>query len=165
MKKFISAITLASIAFAIAITPVFAQTDTGTVPPPPPAGNTATTTRTVKPHFVKNKTVDLACVAAAVAKREAAIGTAFSTFSTAAQAALSARATALSAAWAMTDKTARRSAIKAAWRAYTTAIKASRKDLNTARHNAWAGFRTDTKACGPAATADEPASEGSDANL
>lgn len=74
----------------------------------------------------QGKTVDAACMSAAVTAREDAL-----------IAAVQARKTALIAAWAMTDKAERKKAIHNAWMAF--------KD---AKHAAWKTFKLAAKACG-----------------
>jgi hypothetical protein len=85
------------------------------------------------------KTVDIACMATAVTTRDTAISTALNVVVTA----LQSRGQALSAAWSITDVTARQTAIKAA----NTAFAGTWKTFNTARNTAWNQYRTAAKAC------------------
>jgi hypothetical protein len=101
------------------------------------------------------------CLAAAVDKREAAVGAAFAAFSTSMTSALSTRRTALAAAWALTDAAARNAATKAAWQAWNTAAKSARQTLNAARRTAWSTFSTDRKACRPSTSIGVEAHESS----
>ena len=121
-------------------------------------GNTNSPASTVK------KTLDLPCAAAAVAKREAAVSSAFSTKSSAISAALSQRATDLAAAWAITTAKDRNAAIKAAWKTFNTSAKTARTTYMKASRAAWTAFRADAKAC-RASTSVEMYGSGTDANL
>ncbi len=107
------------------------------------AENTGTTTSTAG----NNQTINLSCIASAVAKRESAIQSAFSAMSSSWSSALATRASDLSSAWAMTDKTARNSAVRAAWKKFQDSQKAAKKAYNDARKAAWSQFTTDRKAC------------------
>ena len=95
-----------------------------------------------------HKTVDIACVQKAVDTRESAIDTAFGTFSTSISAALTARKSALHAAWGLTDAKERRAARKKAWSDFRSASRAAHKVLKDARHNSWSAFEKAAKACG-----------------
>ncbi len=113
---------------------------------------------------VAKPAVDLACVAAAVDKRDMAMIAAWDKYSAAIKTALSARKDALKAAWALTDKKARNEAIRKAWNAYRDSVKAAKKTFRDERTAAWKQFRTDRRACGVReGTADE--GQGQDSNL
>ena len=99
------------------------------------------------PAPVAKKTLDLPCAAAAVAKREAAVSTAFSAKSSAISAAFTQRATDLAAAWAITTAKDRNAAISAAWKKFNTSARTARTTYQKANRAAWATFRTDAKAC------------------
>ena len=90
---------------------------------------------------------NIACVQAAVDTREDAIGGAFTAFSTAESAALSARKTALHDAWGNTDATARRTARNKAWSDFKTTSKSAFTTLRTSKKDAWSKFETASKAC------------------
>jgi hypothetical protein len=90
---------------------------------------------------------NMLCVQTAVATREAAIGTAFTTFSTSMSSALSTRATALNTAWGMTDAKARRTARNEAWVNYKKASQAAKSTMKTSKKSAWTTFQTASKAC------------------
>jgi predicted negative regulator of RcsB-dependent stress response len=106
-----------------------------------------------------NSSMMLTCVATAVAKREAAIQSAFSTFSSSMTAAFQTRSTALAAAWAMTDKTARNSAIKAAWSTFNESAKMAKRTYNTDRLSTWNQFSTDRKTCHAPATGESASAD------
>ena len=93
------------------------------------------------------RTVDMVCMVAAVDVREAALQSAFSTFSTAQSAALAARASALHTAWGNTDAKVRRTALKTAWQTYRTAHRAAVSAHRTAHNSAWSAFRAAERAC------------------
>src|SRR5438132_474628 len=92
-------------------------------------------------------TAMLACGATAVATREAAAQSAVTKLSTDWSAALQTRASDLTNAWKMTDRTAMKAAIKDAWKKYTMAQKAAKKTYNDARKAAWNKFSADWKMC------------------
>jgi hypothetical protein len=127
-KKFISGTLLAGFLALTLVSSAVAQTTTSTMPKAP-------------------KTVDLLCVQTAVAKREAAIGSAVDAYYAAVKAALSTRASALNTAWGMTVKKDRNAAIMAAWNAYKTTFKKASQDARTAKKAAWSQFGTDAKTC------------------
>ncbi len=130
------ALTLA----ALITSPVFAQVTGGT-------SVTANTPVVMASSSPKKATVDLACVQTAVDTREDAIGSAFTTFSTAESAALAARKSALHDAWGITSSKDRRVAREKAWTDFRTANRAAFSALRTARKSAWAAFATASKAC------------------
>jgi tetrahydromethanopterin S-methyltransferase subunit H len=64
----------------------------------------------------------------------------------------STRSSALSAAWSLTDVSARNAAIKAAWQAFAKSGKAAREAWKTAQKTARKTFRDGAKACGISAS-------------
>ncbi len=146
-KLFSIAALISTVGFGMLV-PVMAQTSTST------ATSTGTSTQ------VNN--VDLACVQGAVSKRDAAVSSAFDAYYTVEKAALTARTSALSSAWAITDRKARRTAIAAAWKNFQTASKSAQKTYRAAKKTAWDTFTTDRKACGKGAAADDPTGRGVD---
>lgn len=109
-------------------------------------------------------TLDLACVASAVDKRDTAVDNAWNTYSAAISSALTTRRDALKAAWVLTDVTARRTAVKAAWTSYSAAHRTAWNTWTAARRAAWKQFATDRKACGvKTSTTDE--GQGQDSSL
>lgn len=131
MKKILIAASAALLFSATVAGVVLAADSTGTV--------TTTTTTT-------NSTM-LTCVASAIAKRESAIQAAFATLSDSWKSALTTRVSDLAAAWTMTDKTVRRTAIKEAWKKFADSKKLAKKTYNDARKVAWSQFATDRKDC------------------
>src|SRR5437016_6324066 len=116
MKKLL--ISGAAIALLGAMTlPVFAETTATTT-----NGTTGGTNTTVPKKEVKRE-VNLACVQAAVDKRETAIQGAFSTLSASVTRALTTRATALHAAWGLTVKADVKKGVNAAWSAYRSSLR------------------------------------------
>jgi hypothetical protein len=111
------------------------------------------------------KELNVACVQAAVEKRENALISAFSAYHTAMGTALSARLAALKSAWAATAVKERRAALKSAWQNYKNALSAARKTFANAKKDAWKQYLTDRKACGKPATSDDTASSGTDNSL
>ncbi len=133
---------------ALAVTlPVIAQT-----------ANTSTATSTAG----RGSDVNLVCVQNAVSKRDTAVGSAFDAYYTAEKAALTSRTSALSSAWTITDRKARRTAIRTAWKNFQTASKSVQKTFRTAKKTAWDTFTTDRKVCGKGAASEDPTGRGID---
>ena len=78
--------------------------------------------------------VDLACMQTAVDAREVSLAAAFSAYADGVKAALDVRRTSLKAAWALTDRDARRDAIRAAWKAFRQSHREKREDFQKALH-------------------------------
>lgn len=108
-------------------------------------------------------TIDVACISSALDKRDSAVGSAFDAQNAAIKTALTARTTALKAAYALTDKTARRTAIRDAWKNWSTAVRAAKSTQKTSRNAAWTTFKTEAKACG--AQGVDTTGSSADANL
>jgi len=87
------------------------------------------------------------CIVKAIDKREAAIGSAYSTMTKAISAALTTRADALSASWAQTDRNTRLASRNVAWKAFNDTTKASRQIYKTGTQSAWALYKNDAKTC------------------
>ena len=104
-----------------------------------------------KPPPFKQRTfasADLACVAAAVAAREAALSAGVKTHGEAVAGAYGERATTLADAYALTGgNSAIRDAVKRAWESFNAAIRTTRKRWQEARDKAWKQFRTAIKSC------------------
>lgn len=103
--------------------------------------NAQTPTASPKP------TVDVSCVKRAVDSRESKLGTAFSAFSSSITSAYSTRRSALSTAYDVTDKKARREAIRKAFSVFKDSAKKARNDFRSTRESAWKTFETERKAC------------------
>ena len=97
--------------------------------------------------------VDPACVGAAVAARETALGAGITTYNTDIGSAYSSRASALASAYALTDKTSIMAAVKTAWAQFGAGLKLSHRNWVTVRTNAWTAFRTAARACGATSAA------------
>ncbi len=91
--------------------------------------------------------VDGACMSSAVDKRDTAVIAAFDTFTASVKAALTKRKDDLKAAWALTDATARKTALRTAWQNFTKSHKSARDAYRVARQAAWKQFKTDSKTC------------------
>ncbi len=149
-KNFLKSVLSVTI-FASVVVPVLAETST--------PSSTATSTPPVG-----LRPVDVACVQAAIDKRDGAIISAVNSFSGAAVAAIQARTAALKSAWAISDAKARRKALSEAWKTYKETIRKARMDMKKAIRSAWSQFRVDRKACG--AFSEEPGGgQGADENL
>ena len=94
------------------------------------------------------KTVDTACVSAAVVKREDTVSSAWKTFSDKVSTLLTTRKDTLEDAWALSDKAERKIAVKKAWAAAKVTKKSAVQEYKTTKKNAWATFKTSAKACG-----------------
>jgi 3-oxoacyl-(acyl-carrier-protein) synthase len=99
--------------------------------------------------------VNIACVQAAVAKRETSLSGAFSAFTSSVSTAYATRASALNSAWSLTDASARRMAVKGAWDAFKKSSKSARDTYRGAKKDAWKLFKTESKNCGATTTGDE----------
>jgi len=109
--------------------------------PRPPKERATTTERVISG-------VDAACVAAAVATREAALGSGIGANGTAISEAYAARATALASAYVSTTRPkAIKRSVKSAWDTFGAAQRLAKKSWQTSREAAWKQFRTDVKAC------------------
>jgi len=104
---------------------------------------------------------NVACVAAAVAAREQALGTGISAYTQSINDAYSARASALAAAYTQTGTDAIKKAVKSAWTNFGAALKLGRRTWASAQGSAWSQFRTALKACGGSSTAISDASNAS----
>lgn len=89
--------------------------------------------------------VDATCMQAAVDTREASVASAFTNFTATMTSVLSARKTALYAAWGMSDISARHTALKTAWRTARDAAKSAHATLKSDRKTAWEAFKTTAK--------------------
>lgn len=97
--------------------------------------------------------IDISCVAAAVAAREATLDSAVSTQSVAVNSAYTDRASALASAYAQSGNDTIRKAVKTAWTNFAAAIRVAHKNWNSSQQSAWQTFRVALKACGTNATA------------
>ncbi|MBI4385664.1 hypothetical protein HY573_02440, partial [Candidatus Parcubacteria bacterium] len=110
LKKIGASVLLTPLVAATLALPALAQTTT-------PRQITPKTTplRQTQANTMPKRTIDIACIAAAVDMRDAAIGAALGTYHTTVKTALEARRAALKAAWAIAESKERRTAIKAVW--------------------------------------------------
>jgi hypothetical protein len=96
----------------------------------------------------KSKTVDIACVSAAVSTREDSIISAWGKFDDSITASLTARKAALVTAWTLTDASARKKAVRAAWETARKSRKEASKLYKGERRSAWNTFKSAVKKCG-----------------
>jgi len=124
-------------------------------------------TPTVSPNAGRPKasTLDVACIQAAVEKRDSSLISATDVYASAIKSALATRKDALKAAWALTVVKERAKAIRAVWDAWRNSSKAARNNYNEARKRAWGQFYTDRKSCGKTAATEDTSTSGSDAHL
>lgn len=138
---------------------------------PPPDRNAIRNEIKMQASTTTRGSIDIACIAAAVAAREAALGTAASANAQALTSAYSARASALASAYSQTGNDAIKKSVKSSWANFGAALRLAQKSWKGAQKMAWTQFKTAIKACGPAASsvadtsnasADEKAGAGSD---
>lgn len=111
----------------------------------------ATSTRPLKDRnyfATSTKNVDIACVAAAVQKREDAIQSAWKNMSDSVTALLTKREEALLDAWEITDVQQRRAEIKQAHLDAKKAKKIAGQEHKKVKKEAWETFKKEVKACG-----------------
>lgn len=96
--------------------------------------------------------LNIACVAAAVAAREASLQIAITANAGAISSAYGTRASALASAYAQTDQSAIKAAVRSAWTTFGAALRVAHKGWITSQQAAWSSFKTALKACGPGAT-------------
>jgi hypothetical protein len=99
-------------------------------------------TRTLGSKMASSSAV---CVQEALDVREVAIGTGWTTFNTAMEAALLTRQEALYDAWEIEEPQERAQAIKGAWSTWNTTHKNAFKELRTTRTTAWNAYKTTMK--------------------
>lgn len=95
-----------------------------------------------------SQTLNVSCIQNAVEKRDSAIITAHSAFSTSITSALTARKDALKLSWAKPTREERSSSRKAAYDTFRSAQKSAHSTLRTVRISSWNTFNTEMKACG-----------------
>ena len=104
-----------------------------------------------RPASVKERVYtskDIACVAAAIAAREAALSAGAQTHGNAVTSAYTTRAGALANAYTQTGgNSVIRDAVKKAWGSFRSSIQTARKNWQSARDAAWAQFRSVIKNC------------------
>ena len=94
------------------------------------------------------KNVDMTCVAAAVAAREASLSAGISTYTTAVNTAYTTRASALATAYGQTGNDAIKAAVKTASQQFSTSVKGAKTAWQKAAQTTWNTFRTAIKSCG-----------------
>lgn len=145
MKKIGIIISGAALLASALVSPVMAQTATST-----PGSKAA---------------LNVACIQAALDKRDGAVSSAVSAYASSVNAAITARTSALKAAWALTAAKDRRAGIRSAWSAYRTSAAMARSSFKQAKSSAWSGFYADRKACGPQHAVEDSATQSVDNNL
>ena len=90
-------------------------------------------------------TVDTTCMSGAVETRETALTTAWSDLNTSVTSALTARTSALVAAWNMSSATERTEALKTAWKEWKEDKKAAHTEFRNDRKAAWETFKKTAK--------------------
>ncbi len=87
------------------------------------------------------------CVVPMIEKRDAAIVTALNTYNAGIVSAINTRTAAFKAAWGISDRNGRRTALKKVWQDYRATRNQLRKDSLSARQDAWKVFNNDRKTC------------------
>jgi len=110
-----------------------------------------------------SKAVNISCVQPIVNKRETAVQSAFSAWSSSINSSLQTRASELATAWLLTDKNQRQNAIRSAWEKFKTSKKVATEIFRKAKLAAWKQYKTDLKNCKVAQPIGE--NEGADISL
>ena len=113
----------------------------------------------------ENRQVNLACMQAAVEKRDNALLAAVDKRYSEHKTALTARRDALKAAWGITDPEKRKEALRAAWKAYREALEKTIKSFREAKRAAWKQFKEDRRACKAEGSSEDKVNEGTDSHL
>ena len=100
------------------------------------------------PKVQVSASINVACMQSAIVERDNAVIAAVNTYHTAVVSALTARRDAFSTAWAITDRTARKTALKTALETFRSARKSASETFHKAKESAWSEFAKDRKACG-----------------
>lgn len=95
-----------------------------------------------------NNDTFLSCMQTAVGKREDAIISSTSTFSTALNQSLTNRKGDLLRAWQISDQAQRETARKLAWKTFQDSVSTARTTFKASKTSTWDTFRTDRKVCG-----------------
>lgn len=107
---------------------------------------TTTTSTTTSP--VATTTTQVACIHAALEKRENALINGHDSFNTAIKSALTKRLADLKDAWIQTDKKARQGKRQVTHKAFRLDTQTAHNNMRTLRISAWRAFDTDMKSCG-----------------
>lgn len=153
MKRIITTMTMVAL---LGVGPVFAQ-DNGAIAAP--TGVKMEEKRELRKAAPQFDATQIACIKAAITKREDALAGGFTTLSSAISTAYGARKAALLVAWDKPTTAERRVAVRAADRAFDQSTKAARKTWGETRRATWKTFETDRKACLPATTTSVSASD------
>lgn len=105
------------------------------------------------------------CMSTASDKRDTAMIAAVETHHASVKTALTVRRDAVKAAWLLTDKTQRETALKAAHDAFRTSSQKSRQVFDAARKTAHTAFKTDATSCKVAVPASESSAAGADQKI
>ena len=93
-------------------------------------------------------TAKVTCVQNAIEKRDSAIIAGHNTFNTSITGALTSRKDALKSAWALTDRSAMKTAKKTAWANFSTSQKSAHDSMRSVRKSSWNTFSSEMRACG-----------------
>lgn len=91
---------------------------------------------------------NVACIQAAVEKRETTLIAGHNSFNTSIVTALTVRKDGLKSAYALTEKGSTKTAKKAVWSKFKTDSKAAHDSMRSVRKASWGTFNTDMRACG-----------------
>jgi len=129
--------TLSAAALVLIMASSFAFAETN-------SGNNSRESREMKPA----QTLNVTCIQNAIEKRDSAIITTHTVFSTSITSALTTRKDALKLSWAKPTREERSSSRKATYDAFKTAQKSTHETLRNVRKSSWSTFDTEMKACG-----------------
>ncbi len=141
MKKLLFSLIAISLMLGLGASLALAQ-DTPPVNPTPTSGT--------NPQAV--------CIQNVVEKRDTAIITAYTKYSSAVLTALNTRKAELKTAWAITTKNERRKAIAAAWAKFKKTQAGARSAWAKEKNAAWKAFKTEAKGC-KVTTSDDPTTQ------
>src|SRR3989344_1305136 len=118
---------------------------------PPPERNAVRNEIKMQASTTARGSFDVACIAAAVAAREAGLGIAAGANAEALTSAYSARASALASAYSQTGNEAIKKSVKSSWANFGAALRLAQRGWKNVQNTAWTQFKTARKARGPAA--------------
>jgi|GEM_PF-5413569 len=128
------------------------------------ASSTATTTVT---HSADKSrpAVNMTCIQTAIDKRDSAILDAFDLYHDEIVAVIKVRTVALTEAWSLSDRKARKEALKIAWYEYKTNHMKAVNTWRTTKRSAWNLFYSGRRLCGPAALTEDTTSHSIDSQI
>lgn len=99
---------------------------------------------------------DIACISAALDKRESALITAEDTYNDAVKLALQNRLSNLKSSWNQPDRTSRIEKRLQAYKTFRTDLQNANSNLRTSKTSIWKTYQTEAKSCGIKGTGESP---------